>query len=103
MTYHSMPMRSFIPTMFVIAWATLLLSVSLLSMVNFSQGKPYIVTQLVSKEYSFAADEAKFRSKCALTDGLFGSSTNWNDGQYEQARMVNIIQLNYLNNKRSYI
>lgn len=96
-----MPMRSFIPTMFVIACTTLLIPASLLSMVNFSQGKPYIVTQLVSKEYSFAADKAKFHSKGALTDGLFGSSTNWNDDQYAQARRVNIIQLNFLNNIRS--
>jgi len=52
-------------------------------MVNLSQGKPYSVYQLVSTQYSFAANETPYYLKGALTDGYIGSSATFGDGQWQ--------------------
>lgn len=57
-------------------------------MVNLSQGKQYTITPLFSTRYSFSAHsfnptEGTYKISGQLTDGLIGSSTRYNDGQWQ--------------------
>ncbi len=52
-------------------------------MVNLVQGKKYTVTPLVPINYSFGPNEVNYYSPGALTDGQIGSSTQFNDGQWQ--------------------
>ncbi len=57
-------------------------------MVNLSRGEPYSITPLFSTKYSFSApsfnpSEGTYHNSGQLTDGLLGSSTKYNDGQWQ--------------------